>query len=545
MSGVPRSGRTQALLVALLAAGCSFIVNTSDRVQCSTDADCDANPALSGRVCDLGFCALRPSPVSDDGGPGCASTEVCTQANSGRASVCRRADRPCVEWQIEGCPSITGSWKDPNAIVIGSLLPLSIRLPRKPLPSKYSKRVLRAIDLAVDEIEAGAPAGFFIAGESRPIAVLHCDSAGDPAVARAMFTHFTDVVGAPAVIVGWDEDMAAVTALAAERKTTVVCSDCLAPLPADPRVWRILPPLSGDAALVAARVLELETQIKAQTPGDIRVAVLVDGARAQKSFLDELAKILVFNGAGVASNGATRYLPVATPDPTTSFIDYDAYAREIADFEPHIVIAAMASDFPTYHLLRIEKELASTAPRPHYLLTQISYDAEHFQNVLADDELRARVSGTYPFMTEVRANNLGRYESTYRATYKEAANGNSSGYEAFYSLALAIASRVGQRVLDGPQISAGFPSLVSGTPFDIGPGPELNIAMSAVRNQPIDLRGLYTDLDWDLQTGVVVSDMGVFCFGKEPDGSIVLRNAGSMRWSVTTKKTTGSFSCPP
>ncbi len=537
--------RAAVLAAALVAAGCSFLVNTADRVQCSTDADCDESPALSGRICDQGFCALRPQTVSDEAGASCTSTDVCTQANSGRASVCKRAGSGCVPWQIDGCPAITGKWRDPNAIVVGSLLPLHLKQKLGSIESPYSKRLLRAIDLASEEIDTGAPQGFFVGGTSgRPIAVLHCDSRGDPDEAKAMFTHLTDVVGASAVIVGWDEDMANVAALAAEKKTAVVCSDCLAPIPPDARVWRILPPLAGDAALVSSRVLELEAQIKAQTPGDIRVAVLVDGAPAQRHFLDELPKVLAFNGVDVLGNGA-RYLPIRTPDPRTDFVDYDGTASQIAAFAPHIVIAAMASDFPTYHLSRIEGALAPSAPRPYYVLTQISYDAAPFQQVLADDALRARVSGTHPFLTDARRQNLARYESSYRASYKEAANGNSSGYEALYALALAIAARTGQPLLDGPTISAGFPSLVSGPTFDLGPGPALNTAISALRNGPIDIRGIYTDLDWNTATGEIASDMGLFCFGKEPDGTIVLRNVPTVRWSAATKQTTGSFVCPP
>lgn len=540
------SARAAVLAVALVAAGCSFLVNTADRVQCSTDADCNANPALSGRICDQGFCALRPATVSEDAGPTCTSTDVCTQGNSGRASVCKRAGSACVDWQIDGCPTITGNWRDPNAIVVGSLLPLHLKLKIGSIESPYSKRLLRGIDLASEEIDTGAPQGFFVGGTpARPIAVLHCDSLGDRTRARAMFTHLTDVVGASAVIVGWDEDLSNVIDLATAKQTAVVCSDCLAPIPPEAHVWRILPPLSGDAALVASRVLELETQIKAQTPGDIRVAVLVDGAPGQKHFLDELAKVLVFNGAGIQANGAARYLPIRTPDPRTDFVDYDATASAIATFAPHIVVAAMASDFPTYHLSRIESALAASAPRPHYVLTQISYDAAPFQQVLVDDALRARISGTHPFLTDARLQNLGRYESSYRASYKEAANGNSSGYEAFYAIALAIASRTGQPVLDGPTISAGFPNLVSGPTFDLGPGPQLNTAISSLRNGPIDIRGIYTDLDWNTATGEIASDMGLFCFGKDPDGTISLRNVPTVRWSAQTKQTTGSYACPP
>lgn len=540
-----RMPRTVSASIACFVAGCSFLVDTSDRVQCSVTADCEASPALAGRVCRAGFCERDPQPVSGDAGEQCTSTAVCTQKNSGRASVCKTAGQPCVVWQTEGCPSITGNWDDPNAIVIGSLLPLNIRLRTGAVESPYSKRVLRAIDLAVEEVAAGVPASFFVGGKSRPLAVLHCDTQGDPATARAMFTHLTDVVGAPGVIVAWDEDMAAVAALAGEKRTAVVCSDCFTPLPPDPRVWRILPPLSGDAALIASRVLELEQQIKAQSAGDIRVAVLVDGANAQKRFLDDLVNVLVFNGMGVAPNGPTRWLAVQTEDPRKEFIDYDRYDKLITDFAPHVVIAGMASDFPTYHLPGIEKGVAATgAPRPFYVLTQISYDAQPFSTALGDDALRARVSGTHPYTTEERRAIRTAYEERYRTSFKEAANGNFSGYEAFYAMAYAIAARAGQPLLDGAQINAGFPSLVGGTTYPIGPA-ALPEAVPALRLGPIDLRGIYTELDWNLSTGAIASDMGMFCFRKQADGSIALHDVDAMRWSFATKQTTGVFSCPP
>lgn len=551
MTMMVRGMRISAFVVAALAAGCSLIVNTSDRAQCQTTADCDANPALRNRVCQQGFCALKQpeqGPTENDAGPTCVSTELCTQANSGRASICKRAGvTPCTPLVIDGdCPTITGKWKDPNAIIVGSLLPLTIKLPNKTSPeSPYSKRLLRAIDLAAEEIDAAAPSGFQIANAQRPIAVLHCDSRGDPDHARQMFTHLVEDAGAQAVIVGWDVDLASIAPLATENKTTVICSDCFTPAPPGTTTWKILPTITSDAPLVAWRVADLEDQIKAQSPGDIRVAVLVDGAPAQRLFAEEVAKKLVFNGVSAAQNGVTKFLPIQTEDPRTHFIDYDAYDQQIADFAPDIVVVAMASDFPTYHLPRIEAKWPAGKPRPFYVVTEISYDAAPFEKASLDDSVIARISGTHPFTSPERANNIQGFSTRYRLSYKEPPNGNFSGYEAFYATALAIAANGSQPVLDGPRISAGFSSLLGGAPYDLGPGGPLNIALeSLAKGQKIDIRGLYTDLDWDLATREIVTDMGMFCFTRQPGGPLEIHDVPAVRWSATTGQVTGTYACP-
>lgn len=547
-----RGARVSASFAFVLAAGCSLIVNTSDRAQCQTTADCEANPSLRGRVCELGFCALKgPSndPRITDAGPGCVSTEKCTQQNSGRASVCRSAGQtPCTPLEIDGvCPSIVGRWQDPHAILVGALLPLTMKLPG---PNKfgdhpYSKRVLRAIELAAKELDAAMPQGVFIGGEWRPIAVLQCDSGGDAETAQKRFEHLTDVAGAEAVITVWEEDVAAIAPLAIQRKTTLVCTDCNYPAPPGTTTWKILPPITADVPLVQWRVAELESQIKAATPGDIRVAVLADAASSPRQFAEEMAKTLVFNGVTAAQNGSTRFLVLKTPDPREDFLDYDGYGQQIADFAPHIVIAAVASDLPKYHVPRIEQKWPAGQPRPYYVVTQLSYDATPYEQANLDDAVLARISGTHPFTSPELAANVQGFETRYRLEYKEPGNGNYGGYDAFYATALAIAANSGQPVLDAARISAGFSSLVSGDTYDLGPGGGLNIALeSLAQGKSVDIRGLYTNLDWDLGTREVVSDMGMFCFARQGNGSIEIRNAPGVRWSAATGQVTGTYACP-
>jgi ABC-type branched-subunit amino acid transport system substrate-binding protein len=537
-------------LACLGGAGCSLLLNTADRTQCQTNADCDGNSALRGRVCSSGFCVLdapNPETVSADGGSGCVSTALCTQHNSGRASVCTVAGGPCVPWEIPECPSIGGGWQDPNRIVVGSLLPLHVLQGDKTvLEGPYTKRLLRAIDLGLEEFTSVVPSGLVVpGGPPRPLAVLHCDTNGDPDTARRLFQHLTDVVGAQAVIVGWDEDMVPIADLVAAKKTTVVCSDCLVPFPgleALPTGWKILPSITNDAPLVAWRVRDLEARIKAVDPADVRVAVISEPYRVQRAFSDALLPRLVFNGNSASAN-KSNFLAIQTDDPrVVPAVDFDPVVSKILALAPQIIVVDMSSDFPAHLLGPIEAGWPAGAPRPYYVLTQLAYEATPYAGVIHTDELRARFSGTRPASNAALRSNIEGFEQRYERTYREPPDGTYSGYEAFYATAYAIAAASTQPLLDGPHVSVGFESLVAGPSIDVGSG-ALPDALRLLGRGTIDLRGLDTELDWNLTTHEITSDMAMFCFGKDAEGALTVDEATDVRYDPTTGQITGSYSC--
>src|SRR5688572_1805707 len=120
-------------IVLAFMVGCSFLVDTSDRAQCSLTADCQSNPALANRVCRAGFCELDPQPVSNEGGQGCTTTQICTQQEGGK-SICKQAGGACVQLAIPGCTEITPGWDQPNPIFVGTILPLTLIQPTKMAP---------------------------------------------------------------------------------------------------------------------------------------------------------------------------------------------------------------------------------------------------------------------------------------------------------------------------------------------------------------------------------------------------------------------------
>jgi ABC-type branched-subunit amino acid transport system substrate-binding protein len=549
-----------AIALSALLAGCSLLVDTSERVQCASNADCEANPLFQGRLCTLGFCERPPritTPVSNEGGEACISTELCTQKNSGRASKCLVKGTPCVDWVIDDeCPTITGPWKDDNAIIVGALMPFTLlQKSGKRQDVAYTTRLQRALDLAVFELEEQNPIGFQIGSAQRPVAVLFCDSRGAPDTARAYFDHLTEVAGAKAVIVAWDDDLAAVAAKAAERKTAIVCSDCLTPLPAGPAAWRILPPITLDARLAAWRVSDLEAKIKAVDASPIRVALVFDDVVVGKAFAAELQARLTFNGTNAEANRvANAFKVISLEDPRSGPAPHDLYAEQIAAFAPHVVVAGSGPGFSQYVLKAIEDKLAPAAPRPAYVVTQMSFELAQFQVLLdANDGLRTRISGTFPRVTPERAANIAKFESEYRREYKSAADGTYSGYEAFYSMAFAIAAAIPKNhplaPFDGTFIGSGFGNLTSGQTVDFradniktGLGFISGGGSRANPGSPIDVRGLTTELAWKA-TGELDAEMGMFCFGRGASNELVLRHDPNVVYSPATDQVTGTYTC--
>jgi hypothetical protein len=552
-----RSLRLVALgvsLIGLSAAGCSVLLSTAEPTQCTTTRDCDANPSFRNRVCEEGFCVIPKvpiEPVTNDAGDGCVSSELCTQANSNRASVCKKAGGPCTPWQTEQCPYVSGAWSDPNAIVIGSILPLTARQFNGSLtPVPYMARVRRAIDLGLEELTTELPGGVpFGNGPPRPFAIVHCDSSFDDETARSAFRHLTEVVGVQSMIVGVDADLAAVTPLATTTKTAIACSDCVGPLPAGPLAWRIIPPLTLEAPMAAWRVAQLEAQIKAgpTPPATIKVAVLLEPGRAPEAFTAALQEKLRFNGKTVTENGSS-FMIVKPEDPLKTSVFHAKHADTIVAFEPDVIVVAMGSDLPVHYIPLIEAKWPVGRARPHYVTTNLNFEVEPFDKVLtpaADDDLRKRISGTRPGYAQDLQSNITAYELRFKQAYNfQPPDGNHSGYDAFYALAYAVLGSAVQPVHDGPHVSAGFERLRSGTAIDFGPT-QIGLAV-ALLGQPtanIDVRGLWSHLDWNVATRDLQSDVSMYCFQRAPDGSLVAKPDAGPHLQTSTGIVTGAYVC--
>ena len=354
------SYRLFAVASALALAGCTLLLDTAEPRQCSTTADCDGRPSLRNRVCQDGFCVIPRAnftPVAADGGDGCVSTALCTQANSNRPSICR-AGEPCVPWETEDCPVVAGAWDNPNAIVVGVLSPLSVLQYNKSLLKvPYIQRYIRGVNLGLTELSENIGLGLTVGTERRPLAVVHCDSWDDPTHASAMFDHLVDVVGAKAVLVTTAEDVARVAEKAARKNVVLVSSDSQVKAPDGPLVWRTQPPIAPEGKFAAWRVGQLETKLRSDlglAPGAaIKVASLAEGTSTAKAFAESFAAAVTFNGKGALANGA-NFLTVQAENPRDVTVDHIGYAQKLASERPHVIVVAMGQDFPTYYVRTLE-----------------------------------------------------------------------------------------------------------------------------------------------------------------------------------------------
>jgi ABC-type branched-subunit amino acid transport system substrate-binding protein len=551
-----RAARAVTFGIALLAAGCSVILNTAEPTQCSTEADCDAVPSLQSRSCVEGFCvlpALKPGPPRADAGTtqACVSTELCKKANGGEGWHCNGHGAPCVQWQSARCPYIGGgdAWMSDDAIVIGAIQPFTgIQANGKALEIPYAERIRRAIDLAVDEIDEVQPQGIVVAGRpSSPLAVLHCNSSFATDKAQEVFRQLTDVVGVKAVIVGSDDDLVAVSQLAQQKNIAVVCSDCVGAQPLPPIAWRISPRLALQARMAEWRLRELEAKRKSEpdAPAQLKVALLTLPGRAPQQFVDEFVRGATFNGKSTADNGPSFWHVERSEDPRENNVNQTAHIDAIVAFEPDVIVVAMGDDFEAYYLTGIDDKWPSGKRRPQYILTQLNYDAARLAaRLVGRDDLRRTLSGTGDALTMQREANINAFRARYRAAYPELdPSGSWSGYEAAYALAYAIAAAGATGTVDGPSISAGFGRLGSGPAIDVGKD-QIHSAFGALAPSAgtINLRGLWSELDWAPATRDLDGDIGMWCV-QSVGGVIDIKRDAGPRMSAATGVVTGTYQC--
>src|SRR5262245_64782598 len=107
---VHRAAWLPLLFLGVASHGCSFIVeNGTD--QCTDNADC---AALPGTTCVEGICAQGE----------CSQTQQCVD-KYGPYQMCRKVDGACVPLLTKQCTKVEGDYTDDNALVFGSVLPVS------------------------------------------------------------------------------------------------------------------------------------------------------------------------------------------------------------------------------------------------------------------------------------------------------------------------------------------------------------------------------------------------------------------------------------
>ena len=295
------------------------------------------------------------------------------------------------------------------------------------------------------------------------------------------------------------------------------------------------------------RVSQLEAQIKAlpSAPAQIKVALLSIDEWATRDYVTKLRAVLRFNdGKTIDENGTLAFRAFVGEDPRVAPVNHAKHIADLVAFEPDIVLVAMGSDFTSYYLPGIETAWKA-ARRPHYVTTALNYTLAFASPVGTDEGLRKRISGTRPGFAAPLQANIESFDDRYRfANDFKHPDGNFSGYDAFYALAMGVLAARTQPIMDGVHISEGLGRLRSGPIVDFKPE---NINTAAVTlgetTASIDARGLWSNLDWNLNTHDFDSDVSMYCLKRDGSQSLVLEPNAGPRLSMTTGLVEGDYTC--
>lgn len=525
-------------LVAGIAA-CSLLVDTT-ATQCRVDGDCTARGgAFADTVCDASRRVCVPRER-------CTSNQDCIDRAGGAPSVCRRSDGACQPVLSEDCVEVAGPIANDNAIVIGSLLPLTGTLADVGVP------VQRSLDLALNEINA-VGAGLPMAGSAdrRPLVVVKCDEGKDPIRATS---HLVKDVGITALIGPFNSGVA----LRAAPEVTVpagvlmlspgATAPSLALVGGGSLVWRTAASDVHQARALTRLipVVEAEHRVEWEIPdapeGVVKVAMIVRGDSSGIELAQAMIESgLTFNGRSLAGNGpffARRDYPDPAVEPN---VDYAGIVDFLVQFQPNIVILLTGAEGASQIVLPLEQRWPTGVAQPWYVVSHGARTRSLLEVAKANDEIRRRVRGTVPERPNPQ---FDAFDLAFRGAYQAPANiyGMAQAYDAAYLLAYGIVA--GGAPVTGASIGSGLKRMSSGPPVAVGPGPRLSetFATLAEPGSTISFLGAAGAYRFDPATGESPFDVDVWCIGKELDGSPTFRPS-SQYYDAARQELVGTFSC--
>lgn len=525
-----------------------------------------ASIALAGLAFSVGcnslldFSSYKVEPGAADAGdqdvsnaPECATNAECI-AKLGDFSICRKSDFKCAKLLSPDCPNVLGDWKDDNALVFGSILPIVGPDKAGGLP-QYD-----AIAVAVDDFKQGSnglpPAKGTTA--RRPIVVVGCseesDDPNDVDAPTRSAQHLVNDVKVPAIIgdsfSGDTQTSAQVTIpggvlLMSPSATSVAITD----LADNGLVWRTSP----SDVIQAKALTTLFPQVEASTRsrlglGDpmtrpLRVLIVNKGDSYGKGLAAALQQSLVFNGKPATGNASTDFNTVDFGDPSSGTVDYSVPLGKInaliSSTPPDVVFLLGTNEIITNIMVPLEAASWPMDKKPTYLLADGGLVPELWGAVGSNTELRKRVFGSAP------GTNNDIYK-IYRQRYLSFINDGTSpdvgttagAYDALYVLAYAAAT------IDGPITGAGLneglkrvvPPGTASTPGLLNINTALGILASG---QNIDYNGASGPLDFDVVKGEAPSDIQIWCLPADAKGNALPGINSGIFYNAQTSMITG------
>jgi branched-chain amino acid transport system substrate-binding protein len=532
-----------ALALSLFSlVGCNAIVGL-DKIKISDEPTAGAGTGSGGRpTVDGGAGGKAGSTASESGSgatpeaqggeggeggegkpPGdCTTNQECTDRFSEEAAgeagaagaevvaaACVKTPLPhCVKLLSEDCDSITGDYKNDQAILVGSLFSTKGTTAPTNLPRQQSA----ALGIEQINMAGGIPNG----GTGRPLVMISCDESTD--LIRAA-THLVSDLHVPAIVgPNTSQHTLDVSTKVTVPGGTVVMSptgvaSSIASLIDDDLTWLMVPSDVQRAPLMIDQIGELETQLKAE--------------RA-KQYVD-LGVVFRNDALGIGTRTALNDLTI-NGKPLTNAInlnnhvqfdpyngtDVEAVVAKYLTFLPDIIVLAGTAEAITV-MVRLEKDWPAAQARPYYVLIDSTKVPELLAQVTNNEDLRLRVRGTGitsgPPGNDTPDKTFQAFVSDYNVRYGSPPlpSGVGPAHDAAYAIGLALAATRDQPV-SGASVAHGLRRLAGGatkltaTALNVRPA-----FQKLVAGEKISVVGTFGMLDWDANGAVQGGTLEIWC----------------------------------
>jgi branched-chain amino acid transport system substrate-binding protein len=459
------------------------------------------------------------------------------------AAVCVRPAGKCVRLRSEDCQTITGDFRNDDAIVIGSLFATVGAQAATNLSRQQSAM------LAVEQINAaGGIPSKDSSSAGRPLVLVSCNSS---AKAERAGEHLVDDLHVPAIVgPNTSQDTLDLSSNLTIAKGTVMMTptavaSSITALLDDDLTWLMVPSDVQRAALMIQQIGELEKAIKADRgAATVRVGVAFRndalGIGTRTSLND-----LVINGKGIADAvNLGNNLRIDPYDPASP--DQKSVVEAQAKFAPDIVVLAGTAEAISQVLVPLEKAWDDSKPRPQYVLID-STKVPELLDAATDEDLRRRVRGTGIVSGPTSQPVFDAFSIEYKLRWQGSStttSGMGPSYDAAYAIAFALAATSDEPV-SGKAVARGLRRLAGGTTTIEVQSTKIRAAFQAlVGGGKIKAIGTFGPLEWDQNGAVRGGTLEMWCVGMS-NGKPAYGGSG-LTYDIATQQFAGSYTpCTP
>ena len=493
------------VLCGVGSAGCNSVLGLNDLTISETTGSGGAGGDGGGvpHECDTNQQCIDRFTASD-GGTGPDDGVV--------AAVCVKPAYKCAPLRSQDCATVTGDFRNDNAIVIGSIFQTTGAQSATNLARQ--KSAMMAVNL-VNEA-GGVPAGDS-SHKGRPLVLVSCDGSAD--LVRAG-NHLASDLGVPAIVgPNNSQDTLDLSSKVTIEKGTVLLTptavaSSITALLDDDLTWLMAPSDVQRAVMMIQQLGELEKQLKAERGVDaikLGVAFRNDALGiGTRTSLNEL----VLNGRSLVDSINSGSVRIDPYDPAAA--NQDAVVAGQIAHAPDIVVLAGTAESITRVMQPLEAGWNAEKPRPHYILIDPAKVPE-LLTVAENGDLRSRIRGTGAVSGPSSKSVYDAFRIEYGVRYPgetATTSGMGPSHDAVFAIAFALAASAGEPV-SGHAVARGLRKLAGGETTVLAQSTQIRSAFQALAGgNKISAIGTFCPFDWDANGAVKGGTLEVWCIGQ-------------------------------